>query len=76
MTDEKPDRKLPIDRFLLRAIALDAMVDESTLAKALLGGVMRPLTEERIRRALSARGMLSLLPGAEGSGARPVTRGR
>ena len=44
------------DRFALRAIALDALVDEKSLKKFLRGEVVRPLTGERIRRAIAAYG--------------------
>jgi hypothetical protein len=50
----------PIER---RHIALDALVDERTLDRALRGATIRDLTRERIRCALAVRGLEHLLPG-------------
>ena len=45
----------------IREIALAAMVDERTLVRATLGKRLLPMTRERIRRVLEARGLLHLL---------------
>jgi hypothetical protein len=58
---EKAEGLTPIQ---LRGIALDALVDARTLERALRGERVQHLTRERIRRALAARELLHLLPGA------------
>jgi len=44
-----------------REVALAALVDERTLARALRGDPVRPSVHERIRRALESRGIANLI---------------
>ena len=52
----------PLSSLLRRQLALDALCDERTLKRALRGKPIKALCKERIVRALSARGLLHLLP--------------
>ncbi len=48
-----------------KSISLEALVDERTLLRALAGKPIRDISRERIRRVLTQRGLLSLLPALE-----------
>jgi hypothetical protein len=45
-----------------REIALAALIDERTFARAMRGDPVKPSSRERIRRALESRGIADLLP--------------
>lgn len=54
-----------LTRLEVKQLALDALVDERTLRKALAGGTILGISRERIRRVLAVRGLLHLLPAEE-----------
>ena len=57
-----PKQPHPLSSIQLRQFALDALMDERTFRKTLVGGRVLPTTRERVRRVLEARGLQHLLP--------------